>query len=97
MGGFREEVQPDGRVARTGPEILPASDNGGVPRYMYLDPFDARHVLPLHDLAVTEDGTLARAFAATPERPTENRKARPSGADDRKRFSARRRVSRHHP
>jgi hypothetical protein len=64
---FREEVQPDGRVARTGPEILPASDNGGESlRYMYLDPSSTPGTFYRYTVwAVTEDGTLARAFAAT--------------------------------
>jgi hypothetical protein len=64
---FREEVQADGRVARTGPEILPASDNGGESlRYMYLDPTSTPGTFYRYTVwAVTEDGTLARAFAAT--------------------------------
>jgi hypothetical protein len=64
---FREEVQPDGRVTRTGPEILPASDNGGESlRYMYLDPSSTPGTFYRYTVwAVTEDGTLARAFAAT--------------------------------
>jgi hypothetical protein len=64
---FREEVQPDGRVARTGPEILPASDNGGESlRYMFVDPSSTPGTFYRYTVwAVTEDGTLARAFAAT--------------------------------
>jgi hypothetical protein len=64
---FREEVLADGRVARTGPEILPASDHGGEPlRYMYVDPSSSPGTFFRYTVwAVTEDGTLARAFAAT--------------------------------
>ena len=64
---FREEVLPDGRVARTGPEILPASDEGGEPlRYLFVDPAAASGTFYRYTVwAVTEEGTLARAFAAT--------------------------------
>ncbi len=64
---FREEVQPDGRIARTGPEMLPASDHGGEPlQYMFVDPTSSPGTFYRYTVwAVTEDGTLARAFAAT--------------------------------
>ncbi len=64
---FREEVQPDGRIARTGPEILPASDRGGEPlQYVFVDPTSSPGTFYRYTVwAVTEDGTLARAFAAT--------------------------------
>ncbi len=64
---FREEVLPDGRVARTGPDILPASDRGGEPlEYMFVDPSSSPGTFYRYTVwAVTEDGTLARAFAAT--------------------------------
>jgi hypothetical protein len=64
---FREEVLPDGRVARTGPEILPASDEGGEPlRYLFVDPAAASGTFYRYTVwAVTEEGTLARAFTAT--------------------------------
>ena len=64
---FREEVLPDGRVARTGPEILPASDQGGEPlRYVYVDPAASTGTYYRYTVwAVTEEGTLSRAFAAT--------------------------------
>lgn len=64
---FREEVQPDGRIARTGPEILPASDHGGEPlQYVFVDPTSSPGTFYRYTVwAVTEDGTLARAFAAT--------------------------------
>jgi hypothetical protein len=64
---FREEVLPDGRVARTGPEILPASDHGGEPlQYLFVDPAASAGTFYRYTIwAVTEDGVLARAFAAT--------------------------------
>ena len=64
---FREEVLPDGRVARTGPEILPASDHGSEPlQYVFVDPGASAGTFYRYTVwAVTEDGTLARAFAAT--------------------------------
>ena len=64
---FREEVLPDGRVARTGPDILPASDRGGESlEYMFVDPSSSPGTFYRYTVwAVTEDGTLARAFAAT--------------------------------
>ncbi len=68
---FREEVQPDGRIARTGPEVLPASDHGGEPlQYMFVDPTSSPGTYYRYTVwAVTEDGTLARAFAATLRTP----------------------------
>ena len=64
---FREEVQADGRIVRTGPEVLPASDHGGEPlQYMFVDPTSSPGTFYRYTVwAVTEDGTLARAFAAT--------------------------------
>jgi hypothetical protein len=64
---FREEVLPDGRVARTGPEILPASDRGEQPlQYVFVDPGAAPGTFYRYTVwAVTDEGTLARAFAAT--------------------------------
>jgi hypothetical protein len=60
-------VLPDGRVARTGPEILPASDQGGEPlRYVFVDPAASAGTFYRYTVwAVTEEGTLSRAFAAT--------------------------------
>ena len=54
-------------MARTGPEILPASDRGGEPlQYMFVDPNSSPGTFYRYTVwAVTEDGTLARAFAAT--------------------------------
>ena len=64
---FREEVLPDGRIARTGPQILPATDKAEESyRYAYLDPDAAPGTFYRYSVwAVTEDGLLARAFSAT--------------------------------
>ncbi|HEY6148395.1 MAG TPA: hypothetical protein VIZ69_11875, partial [Thermoanaerobaculia bacterium] len=64
---FREEVQPDGRITRTGPQILPATAQADESyRYAYLDPDAAPGTFYRYSVwAVTEDGLLARAFSAT--------------------------------
>jgi hypothetical protein len=64
---FREEVLPDGRIARTGPQMLPATDKAEDSyRYAYLDPDAAPGTFYRYSVwAVTEDGLLARAFSAT--------------------------------
>jgi hypothetical protein len=69
---FREEVLPDGRIARTGPQIVPAS--AAAPesfRYAYLDPETRPATYYRYSVwAVTEDGLLAKAFSEilrTPE------------------------------
>jgi len=64
---FREEVLPDGRIARTGPQILPATAQADESyRYAYLDPDAAPGTFYRYSVwAVTEDGLLARAFSAT--------------------------------
>ena len=68
---FREEVLPDGRVARTGPEIVPASDRGAEPlQYAFVDPASTPGTFYRYTVwAVTQDGTLARAFAAVLRTP----------------------------
>jgi hypothetical protein len=68
---FREEVLPDGRVARTGPEIVPASDHGAEPlQYAFVDPGSTPGTFYRYTIwAVTQDGTLARAFAAVLRTP----------------------------
>jgi hypothetical protein len=68
---FREEVLPDGRVARTGPEIVPASDRGAEPlQYAFVDPASSPGTFYRYTVwAVTQDGTLARAFAAVLRTP----------------------------
>ena len=64
---FREQLLPDGRVARTGPQIVPASNRGDESlRYAYLDSTAVPGAWYRYTLwAVTEDGLLARAFSAT--------------------------------
>lgn len=64
---FREQLLPDGRIARTGPQIVPASSQSdGSMRYAYLDPSVAAGAWYRYTVwAVTEDGLLARAFSAT--------------------------------
>ena len=64
---FREQLLPDGRVARSGPQIVPASSHGDESmRYAYLDPSAAPGVWYRYTVwAVTEDGLLARGFSAT--------------------------------
>ncbi len=68
---FREEVLPDGRVARTGPEIVPASDRGAEPlQYAFVDPASTPGTFYRYTVwAVTQEGTLARAFAAVLRTP----------------------------
>ncbi len=64
---FREEVKPDGRIARTGPEIVPSSESAEESfRYQYVDSGTAPGVFYRYTVwAVTSEGVLARAFAAT--------------------------------
>lgn len=64
---FREQLLPDGRIARTGPQIVPASSQGDESlRYAYLDPTAANGAWYRYTVwAVTEDGLLARAFSTT--------------------------------
>src|SRR5262249_22501796 len=64
---FREEVLPDGRVARSGPEIVPSSRQGEETfRYAYVDSEASPATFYRYTVwAVTDDGLLARAFSAT--------------------------------
>ena len=64
---FREEVLPDGRIARTGPEIIPSSNKGEESfRYVYVDSATTPGTYYRYTVwAVTEEGLLARAFSAT--------------------------------
>jgi hypothetical protein len=64
---FREELLADGRILRTGPEIIPSSLSAGEPfRYAYVDTATAPGVYYRYTVwAVTADGLLARAFSAT--------------------------------
>lgn len=68
---FREEVQADGRVVRTGPQILPATHQADESfRYAYVDPDAAAGTYYRYSVwAVTDDGLLARAFSATLRTP----------------------------
>lgn len=64
---FREEVLPDGRIARTGPQMLPSTAQASESfRYAYVDPDAAAGTFYRYNVwAVTEDGLLAKAFSAT--------------------------------
>jgi hypothetical protein len=64
---FREEVLPDGRIARTGPEIIPSSRSAQESfTYAYLDPAASPATFYRYTIwAVTEDGLLSRAFSVT--------------------------------
>ena len=64
---FREEVKPDGRIARSGPEIVPSTESAeGSFRYQYVDSGTTPGVFYRYTVwAVTSEGVLARAFAAT--------------------------------
>jgi len=68
---FREEVLSDGRIARTGPEILPSSHQADEPfGYAYLDPAAGPATYYRYTIwAVTEDGLLSRAFSVTLRTP----------------------------
>jgi len=64
---FREEVLADGRIARTGPEIVPSAESSPASyRYQYLDAGAASGTYYRYTVwAVTSEGLLARAFSAT--------------------------------
>jgi hypothetical protein len=64
---FREEVLPDGRISRTGPEIIPSSRSAAEPfAYAYLDPAASAGTFYRYTVwAVTEEGLLSRAFSVT--------------------------------
>lgn len=64
---FREEVLPDGRIARTGPEIIPSSKSATEAfAYAYLDTAASPSTFYRYTIwAVTEDGLLSRAFSVT--------------------------------
>jgi hypothetical protein len=64
---FREEVLPDGRIVRTGPEIIPSSKSAAESfAYAYLDPAASPATYYRYTVwAVTEDGLLSRAFSVT--------------------------------
>ena len=64
---FREEVLHDGRIGRTGPEIIPSSNRAPDSfAYAYLDPAASPGTFYRYTVwAVTEDGLLSRAFSVT--------------------------------
>ena len=64
---IREEVRPDGQIARTDPQIVPASTQAEESfRYAYLDSTTRPGTFYRYSVwAVTEDGLLAKAFSAT--------------------------------
>lgn len=68
---FREELLPDGSVARTGPQILPSSTRSEESfRYAHVDPETAPGTYYRYTVwAVTEDGLLAKAFSTTLRTP----------------------------
>jgi hypothetical protein len=68
---FREEVLADGRVSRSGPEIVPATTRAeDSMRYVFVDSEATAGTFYRYTVwAVTEDGLLARAFAATLRTP----------------------------
>lgn len=64
---FREEVLSDGRIARTGPEIVPSSERAEESfRYVFVDSGTSSGTFYRYTVwAVTDEGLLARAFAVT--------------------------------
>lgn len=68
---FREEVQSDGRIVRTGPQILPSTHQADESyRYAFVDPDAAAGTYYRYSVwAVTDDGLLAKAFSATLRTP----------------------------
>jgi len=64
---FREEVLSDGRIARTGPEIVPSAESSpGSFRYEFVDSASTPATYYRYTVwAVTSEGLLARAFSAT--------------------------------
>jgi hypothetical protein len=74
LGGwalFREEVLPDGRIVRIGPEIVPASNESAESfRYAYLDAETRPGTYYRYTIwAVTGEGLLTKAFSATLRTP----------------------------
>ena len=64
---FREEVRPDGRLVRTGPEVVPSSERANEPfGYAFVDTAATAGTFYRYTVwAVTDEGLLARAFAVT--------------------------------
>jgi len=66
---FREEIGADGRIVRTGPEVVPSSETSSDSfGYAFVDTSAAADTFYRYTVwAVTEEGLLTRAFAATLE------------------------------
>ena len=66
---FREEILADGRVSRTGPELVPSSESAVESfGYAFVDTSAAPGIFYRYSVwAVTDEGQLARAFSATIE------------------------------
>ncbi len=64
---FREEVLADGRIARTGPELVPSSERALESfGYAFVDTAAAPDTFYRYTVwAVTDEGLLAKAFSAT--------------------------------
>ena len=64
---FREEVLADGRIARTGPEIVPSAESSTQSyRYEFVDSSSRTGTYYRYTVwAVTSEGLLGRAFSAT--------------------------------
>ena len=64
---FREELKADGRVARTGPEIVPSTERSDEAfSYAFVDSSAVQGTYYRYTVwAVTDEGLLARAFAVT--------------------------------
>ena len=64
---FREEIAADGRILRTGPEVVPSSETSSDSfGYAFVDTSAAAETFYRYTVwAVTEEGLLTRAFAAT--------------------------------
>jgi len=64
---FREELKADGRIARTGPEIVPSTERSDEAfSYAFVDSSAVQGTYYRYTVwAVTDEGLLARAFAVT--------------------------------
>ena len=64
---FREQVLPDGKIARRGPEIVPSAESAARSyRYQFVDAATEPGTYYRYTVwAVTGDGLLARAFSTT--------------------------------
>ncbi len=64
---FREELKADGRIARTGPEIVPSTERSDEAfSYAFVDSGAVAGTYYRYTVwAVTDEGLLARAFAVT--------------------------------